>query len=48
MTAINDLNQSIACRKEGEAEIRRLTYFDPLTGLPNRSLFTEQLQQAIG
>ncbi|MBU6259456.1 MAG: EAL domain-containing protein [Burkholderiales bacterium] len=32
---------------EAEAEIRRLAYYDPLTGLPNRLLFNEQLAKAI-
>ncbi len=33
--------------KTAEAEIRRLAYYDPLTGLPNRLLFTEQLQRSL-
>jgi diguanylate cyclase (GGDEF)-like protein/PAS domain S-box-containing protein len=34
-------------RKAAEAEIRRLAYHDPLTGLPNRSLFRDRLEHAI-
>jgi polar amino acid transport system substrate-binding protein len=30
------------------SELRKLAQFDELTGLPNRSLFTEQLARAIG
>ncbi|OYU68334.1 MAG: hypothetical protein CFE45_43310, partial [Burkholderiales bacterium PBB5] len=37
----------ITRRKEAEEEIRRLAYYDPLTGLPNRLLFTEQLTRGI-
>ena len=33
-------------RKDAEDQIRRLAYYDPLTGLPNRLLFTEQLIKA--
>jgi diguanylate cyclase (GGDEF)-like protein len=41
--AIHDITR----RMDAEEQIRRLAYFDALTGLPNRLLFTEQLQQAI-
>jgi diguanylate cyclase (GGDEF)-like protein len=34
--------------RAGEAEMRRLAHYDPLTGLPNRLLFQEHLQQAMG
>ena len=33
--------------KDAEEQIRRLAHYDPLTGLPNRLLFTEQLQKAL-
>ncbi len=33
--------------REAEQKIRRLAYFDPLTGLPNRVRFLELVQQAI-
>jgi diguanylate cyclase (GGDEF)-like protein/hemerythrin-like metal-binding protein len=32
--------------REAEQKIRRLAYFDPLTGLPNRTRFLELVQQA--
>ncbi len=34
-------------KKNSESKIHRLAYFDPLTGLPNRSLFTDRLMQSI-
>lgn len=34
-------------RKRAEAEIKRLAYFDTLTGLPNRVLFADRLKQSI-
>ena len=41
--AVHDVTR----HKTAEEEIRRLAYYDPLTGLPNRLLFTEQLQRAL-
>jgi len=35
-------------RKRAEEEIRQLAFYDSLTRLPNRSLFQERLNQAIG
>ncbi|MDA8638067.1 bifunctional diguanylate cyclase/phosphodiesterase, partial [Rhodospirillales bacterium] len=37
----------ISARKEAEDEVNRLAYFDPLTGLPNRILVTNQLAHAV-
>ena len=37
----------ITTRVESEATIRRMAMEDPLTGLPNRAKFTEQLQAAL-
>ncbi|MGE5547028.1 MAG: EAL domain-containing protein [Solirubrobacterales bacterium] len=37
----------ISERKKTEERIRNLAYFDVLTGLPNRRLFTDRLQVAI-
>jgi diguanylate cyclase (GGDEF)-like protein/PAS domain S-box-containing protein len=37
----------ITRRKDAEEQIRRLAYYDPLTGLPNRLLFVEQLSLAL-
>jgi diguanylate cyclase (GGDEF)-like protein len=41
--AVHDITR----RKDAEEQIRRLAYFDPLTGLPNRLHFTEQLDKAL-
>jgi diguanylate cyclase (GGDEF)-like protein/PAS domain S-box-containing protein len=41
--AVHDITR----HKEAEEQIRRLAHYDPLTGLPNRLLFTEQLQKAL-
>jgi diguanylate cyclase (GGDEF)-like protein/PAS domain S-box-containing protein len=37
----------ITARKNAEASIKKLAYYDALTGLPNRSLFMNRLQQAL-
>jgi diguanylate cyclase (GGDEF)-like protein len=37
----------ITGRKDAEEQIRRLAYYDPLTGLPNRMLFGETLSKAV-
>src|SRR5262249_18782398 len=39
--------QDISQRKQSEAELERAAFYDSLTSLPNRALFTERLQQAI-
>ncbi|MBS1159749.1 MAG: hypothetical protein H6R15_2168 [Proteobacteria bacterium] len=39
--------RDISERKKIEAEYRRLALYDPLTGLPNRRLLVDRLQQAI-
>ena len=41
--AVHDITR----RKDAEEQVRRLAYFDPLTGLPNRLMFSEQLQKAL-
>ena len=39
--------QDITHRKQAERQLERLAYFDPLTGLANRSMFQQQLEQAV-
>lgn len=39
--------RDITERKIDEARIRRLAFFDPLTGLPNRRLLNDRLDQAL-
>lgn len=39
--------QDITERKQAEEQIRSLAFYDNLTGLPNRILFRDRLQQAI-
>ena len=41
--AVHDITR----RKDAEEQIRRLAHYDPLTGLPNRLLFSKQLSRAI-
>jgi diguanylate cyclase (GGDEF)-like protein len=45
--AIVAVGRNITCRKSAEEEILRLAYFDVLTGLPNRALLHDRLNQAI-
>lgn len=39
--------RDISKHKAAEAEIQHLAYYDPLTGLPNRSLLNDRLRQAL-
>jgi diguanylate cyclase (GGDEF)-like protein/PAS domain S-box-containing protein len=39
--------EDISEKKETEGKIHRLAYFDLLTGLPNRGMFLDRLQQAL-
>ncbi len=39
--------RDITQQRHDEEEIRRLAFFDPLTGLPNRRLLMDRLKQAI-
>jgi diguanylate cyclase (GGDEF)-like protein/PAS domain S-box-containing protein len=43
----DELKRSNEEFKEQEHSLRYLAYHDPLTGLPNRKLFTEQLQESL-
>jgi diguanylate cyclase (GGDEF)-like protein len=40
--------RDISERKAAEKHIHRLAYFDPLTGLPNRAHFMDELERALG
>lgn len=42
-----EINTDITHRKMAEKEIQRLAFYDPLTGLPNRQLLLDRLQQAL-
>jgi diguanylate cyclase (GGDEF)-like protein len=42
-----DLRRRIAERELVESHLRYVAYHDPLTGLPNRVLFTERLAEAV-
>lgn len=43
VAAFSDISE----RKEAEEKIRHLAFYDPLTGLPNRRLLVDRLQQAM-
>ncbi|MHA7836267.1 MAG: putative bifunctional diguanylate cyclase/phosphodiesterase [bacterium] len=44
---IQAILRDITTRMEAEQRIRNLAYFDSLTGLPNRELFRQKLEQAL-
>ena len=46
-TVLFNSARDISARKSSEAEVRKLAYFDPLTGLPNRRLLMERLEFAL-
>ncbi len=46
-TTFVGLIRDITRQREDEEEIRRLAYFDALTGLPNRRLLMDRLKQAM-
>lgn len=45
--AIQAVAQDISARKQAEETVRRMAYYDMLTGLPNRALFDDRLAMAI-
>jgi diguanylate cyclase (GGDEF)-like protein len=45
---VRQLAGALGRRREAEDRIRRLAYFDEITGLPNRALFIERMNQALG
>ena len=47
LTNYVSLFSDISKRKAAEEHMHNLAHYDPLTGLPNRTLFTDRLQQAI-
>lgn len=45
--AIQAVAQDITARKRAEETVRRMAYYDTLTGLPNRALFEDRLAVAM-
>ncbi len=45
--AIATIAKDITARKQAEKTIEHMAYHDPLTGLPNRKLFSDRLTKAI-
>jgi diguanylate cyclase (GGDEF)-like protein/PAS domain S-box-containing protein len=46
-TGYRGTGRDISARKQAEADIERLAFFDSLTGLPNRRLLIDRLAQAV-
>ncbi len=47
ISGISAIDRDITERKAAEREIEHLAFYDPLTGLPNRRLLLDRLQQAM-
>jgi len=47
ITGVLGIYTDITSRKQAEEQIHNLAYFDPLTGLPNRTLLLDRLKQAM-
>ncbi|HRK25340.1 MAG TPA: EAL domain-containing protein, partial [Beijerinckiaceae bacterium] len=47
VTRLRGIIQDVSERKTAERQLERLAYFDPLTGLANRSLFQRELRKAV-
>lgn len=47
VTLIRGTVQDVTARKDAERQLERLAYFDPLTGLANRSMFQRELNEAV-
>ncbi|MEO5368643.1 MAG: diguanylate cyclase [Magnetococcus sp. DMHC-1] len=41
------ISRDVTARREGEERLKHMAFHDPLTGLPNRQLFLDRLEQAI-
>jgi len=46
--SILEINTDVRQRKATDREIQRLAFYDTLTGLPNRMLLLDRMQQALG
>jgi len=44
---LRDLSKEVAARRSAESTAQRLARHDPLTGLPNRRYFNEQLEEVL-
>jgi diguanylate cyclase (GGDEF)-like protein len=45
--AMKERDEEIVVRKKGEEAVTQMAYYDQLTGLPNRNLFMDRLDQMI-